>query len=208
MSSAAKHMEKHIMIDIYWTQGQSDTVGFIWWFQSGSRDRNRFVRNVQHEQLTCFISTLLLTPFSKKKRGECEKSPRNKSNECTWKCVCIVIHYANSEELRTTENDDWRLQTRIKIATWKRHKETEKWNEAMWCLSIIEQEPYNIHWYESKIIYILYKKLCYTSYNLYIILVSTVCLFGFYGISTIAGYLMPNLFLYNKQFHFEQFNFA
>ena len=33
-----------------------------------------------------------------------------------------------------------------------------------------------------------------------------VCLFGFYGISTFVGYLMPNPFSYNKQFYFKQFS--
>ena len=31
-------------------------------------------------------------------------------------------------------------------------------------------------------------------------------MFGLYGISTFAGYLMPNPFLYNKQFCFKQFS--
>ena len=30
----------------------------------------------------------------------------------------------------------------------------------------------------------------------------------FYGISTIVGYLMPNLFYTNKQFYFKQFSLA
>ena len=34
------------------------------------------------------------------------------------------------------------------------------------------------------------------------------CLFGFYGISTFLCYLMPNPFLYNKQFLFKQFSLA
>ena len=34
------------------------------------------------------------------------------------------------------------------------------------------------------------------------------CLFGFYGISTFVGYLMPTPFLYIKQFYFKQFNLA
>ena len=34
-----------------------------------------------------------------------------------------------------------------------------------------------------------------------------VCLFGIYGISTFAGYLMPNQSLY-EQFYFKQFNLA
>ena len=33
-------------------------------------------------------------------------------------------------------------------------------------------------------------------------------LFGFYGISTFVGYLMPNPFYTNKQFYFRQFNLA
>ena len=31
---------------------------------------------------------------------------------------------------------------------------------------------------------------------------------GFYVISTFVGYLMPNPFLYNKQFYFKQFSLA
>ena len=34
-----------------------------------------------------------------------------------------------------------------------------------------------------------------------------VCL-SFYGISTFVGYLMPNSFLYKKQFYFKQFSLA
>ena len=34
------------------------------------------------------------------------------------------------------------------------------------------------------------------------------CLFGFYGVSTVVSYLMPNLFSYTKQFYFKQFNLA
>ena len=33
-------------------------------------------------------------------------------------------------------------------------------------------------------------------------------LFGFYGISSFVGYLMPNPFLYKKQFYFKQFCLA
>ena len=34
-----------------------------------------------------------------------------------------------------------------------------------------------------------------------------VCwLFGFYSISTLVGYLMPNPFYANNQFYFKQFN--
>ena len=33
-------------------------------------------------------------------------------------------------------------------------------------------------------------------------------LFGFYGISTVEGYLMPNPFYTNKQFYFKQFSLA
>ena len=35
-----------------------------------------------------------------------------------------------------------------------------------------------------------------------------VRLFGFYGISTLVGYLMPNPFYANKQFYFKQFSLA
>ena len=38
--------------------------------------------------------------------------------------------------------------------------------------------------------------------------ITKFCLIGFYGISTFVGYLMPNLFLYNKQFYFKQFSLA
>ena len=37
---------------------------------------------------------------------------------------------------------------------------------------------------------------------------TTTCLFGFYGIWTIVGYLMPYPFYTNKQFCFEQFSLA
>ena len=33
-------------------------------------------------------------------------------------------------------------------------------------------------------------------------------LFGFHGISTFEGYLMPNLFYTNNQFYFKQFSLA
>ena len=33
-----------------------------------------------------------------------------------------------------------------------------------------------------------------------------ICLFGFYGISIFEGYLMPNPFVYNKQFYFKLFS--
>ena len=35
-----------------------------------------------------------------------------------------------------------------------------------------------------------------------------VYLFGFYGISTFVGYLMPNLFYTKKQYYFRQFGLA
>ena len=35
-----------------------------------------------------------------------------------------------------------------------------------------------------------------------------VCLFGFYGISTFVGYLMPNPFLYNKTVLFQTIQFS
>ena len=35
-----------------------------------------------------------------------------------------------------------------------------------------------------------------------------IFLFGFYGISTFVGYLMPNLFYTNKQFYFKHFSLA
>ena len=35
-----------------------------------------------------------------------------------------------------------------------------------------------------------------------------ICLFGFYGITTFVGYLMPNDFYTNKQFYFKQFSLA
>ena len=34
-----------------------------------------------------------------------------------------------------------------------------------------------------------------------------VCLFGFYGMSTFVGCLIPNHFYFNKQFYFKQFSF-
>ena len=35
-----------------------------------------------------------------------------------------------------------------------------------------------------------------------------VCLFVCYGISTFVGYLMPNPFLYKRQFYIKQFSLA
>ena len=35
-----------------------------------------------------------------------------------------------------------------------------------------------------------------------------ICLFGFYGMSTFVGYLMPNPFYTNEQFYFKQFPLA